>query len=173
MIYVTVKDNGTAIENFGLSAFYNSSLIATVQATLTAGEQATVILSWNTSSVKAGLYQISATAPLAGDVSPLDNTFTDGYAKVMTPVSPFTALALYIILFIVLLFFLLALLVILLLRRRKADESEVPEQVGFFMQIRCGTKTSLKNNERMVQQVWTSVQSHRIKSWEPISILRG
>jgi hypothetical protein len=128
-IYVTVKDNGTATENFGLSANYNSSLIKTLQVTLTPGNQVSETFSWNTSTVKPGLYQISASAPLAGDISPGDNTFTDGYVQVMTPAAPLIARPLYVILFIILLLFLLALLALLVLRRRKTDETEQLEQM--------------------------------------------
>jgi len=127
-INVTVKDNGTATETFGLSAYYNSSLIKTLQVTLTAGSQVIETLAWNTSTVKPGLYQISASAPLAGDVSPGDNTFTDGSIQVMTPVAPLIVHPLYVILFIILLLFLLALLAILVLRRTKTDETEQLEQ---------------------------------------------
>jgi hypothetical protein len=86
-IYVTVKNNGTATESFGLSTYYNSSLIETLQiSALTPGSQESVAFSWNTSSVSAGFYQISASAPLAGDPSPGDNTLIDGFVQVMTPV---------------------------------------------------------------------------------------
>jgi hypothetical protein len=131
-VYVTVKDNGTATENFGLSAYYNSSLIETLQVTLTSGSQVSETFSWNTSTVKPGLYQISASAPLAGDISPGDNTLIDGYVKVMTLVPSVSVRPLWIILLVILLLFLLALLAILLLRRRKTDESELLEQVSFF-----------------------------------------
>jgi len=132
-IYVTAKDNGTATENFGLSAYYNSSLIETLQVTLTPGSQVSETLSWNTSTVKPGLYQISASAPLAGDVSPGDNTLTDGYVQVMTPVPSVSVRPLWIILLIILLLFLLTLLAILLLRRRKTDESELLERVSLYI----------------------------------------
>jgi hypothetical protein len=136
-IVVTVKDNGTATENnCTLTAFYNSSLIGTIQVTLTPGSQVPVTFSWDTSTVKIGLYQISANASLPNkevDSSPRDNTLTDGFVQVMTPVPPLTARALYVILFIILLLFLLALLGILLLRRRKRGESELLEQMSLFM----------------------------------------
>jgi hypothetical protein len=136
-INVTVKNNGTETENnCALSAYYNSSLIETLQVTLTPGSQVPVIFSWNTSSVKIGLYQISANATLPNnetDPSPGDNTLTDGSIKVMTPPPPVTARALYLILLVILLLFLLALLAILVLRRRKTDESELLEQMSLFM----------------------------------------
>jgi hypothetical protein len=131
-IYVTVKNNGTATESFGVSAYYNSSLVGTLPVTLTSGSQVQVAFSWNTSSVEAGLYQISAMAPLAGDVSPGDNALTDGSVQLMTPVPAVTPRALYVILLIILLLFLVALLAMFVLRRRKTDESELLEQISLF-----------------------------------------
>jgi len=135
-IYVTVKNNGTTIENnCTLGAYYNSSLIGNLKVTLTPGNQVPVTFSWNTNSVKAGLYQISANATLPSnetDPSPADNSFTGGSVRVMATVSPLTARSLYIILLVILLLFLLALLALLVLRRRKTDESETLEQVKYF-----------------------------------------
>ncbi len=135
-IYVTVKNNGTATEsNCNVTAYYNSSLIETLQVTLVPGHEENVTFSWATGSVGAGLYQIKAYAALPSnetDISPGDNTFVDGFVQVMTPVPPVAPRALYIILFIILLLFLLALLAVLVLRRRKTDESEILEQVSFF-----------------------------------------
>lgn len=82
-INVTVLNNGTEPENFDLSTYHNSSLIETRRVnTLAPLSQVLVTFSWNTSSVKEGLYQISASAPLPNDVSPGDNTLIDGYVQV-------------------------------------------------------------------------------------------
>lgn len=84
-ICVTVKNNGTEAVSFGLSTYYNSSSIETFQvSTLEPYKSATITFSWNTSSVNAGYYQISARAPLAGDPSPEDNTLIDGFVQVKT-----------------------------------------------------------------------------------------
>jgi hypothetical protein len=82
-IYVTVKNNGTATESFPLSVYYNSSLVETLQVNgLGPNENVTRVFSWDTIFVSAGLYRISASAPLAGDPSPGDNTFVDGFVQV-------------------------------------------------------------------------------------------
>jgi hypothetical protein len=124
-IYVTVKNNGTATENFPLSVYYNSSLIETIQINaLKPDENVTRTLSWSTNFVSAGLYQISASAPLAGDPSPEDNTRIDGFILVRAmPPSP--QLLLFPEIFIILMFILaiIASLILLLmlgfLRRRR------------------------------------------------------
>ena len=136
-IYVTVKNNGTSSESFSLSAYYNSSLIKTLQVSaLALGESITKTFTWNTSSVSAGIYQIKAYASLPSnevDISPGDNTLADGFVQVMTAAPPFTPRTLFIILLVILLLFLLALLALLVLRRRKADESEMLDQISYFI----------------------------------------
>ena len=92
-IYVTVKNNGTQTEsNCTVSTYYNSSLIENIQVTLTPGSQAPVTFSWNTSSVSAGLYQISAYAALPDNETNPSGTngrgLTDGFVQVITPFSP-------------------------------------------------------------------------------------
>ena len=88
-IYVTVKNNGTMTESFALSTYYNSFLVKTIQVNaLAPGHQENATFSWNTSSVQAGVYQISASAPLAADPSPGDNTLIDGFVQVMPPIPP-------------------------------------------------------------------------------------
>jgi hypothetical protein len=87
-IYVTVKNNGTEIESFDLSTHYNSSLIKTFQVTLVPDGSVTITFSWNTSTVSAGLYQISASAPVAGDASPGDNIRIDGFIQVQAHLPP-------------------------------------------------------------------------------------
>jgi hypothetical protein len=82
-INVTVLNNGTEPETFNLSTYYNSSLIESLQVNALAPQsQVLITFSWNTSFVKQGIYQISATAPLANDPSPGDNTFVDGFVQV-------------------------------------------------------------------------------------------
>jgi hypothetical protein len=88
-IYVTVKNNGTYAESFGVSTYYNSTFIGTAQvSSLAPGGEQNLVFSWDTSSVTAGSYRINASAPLAGDFSPGDNTYLDGLINVMTPVPP-------------------------------------------------------------------------------------
>jgi len=123
-INVTVVNNGTEPESFELSTYYNSSLIETRQVdTLAPASQVLVTLSWNTSSVKGGLYQIGASAPLPDDVSPGDNALTDGFVQVKSIQYPPSILFLGVfILFMSIVAAIVSLIMLLMLcslRRRK------------------------------------------------------
>jgi hypothetical protein len=43
---------------------------------------------WDTSSVKPGVYRISASAPLPEDPTPSDNTFVDGFVEIVSEIRP-------------------------------------------------------------------------------------
>jgi len=84
-IGVTVLNRGNQSETFDVSVYYNSTWIATSQVVrLAPSTQKTIAFIWNTSSVSNGVYQISASAPLAGDLTPSDNTFFDGFVEVVS-----------------------------------------------------------------------------------------
>ena len=88
-IGVTVLNRGNQSETFDVSVYYNSTWIATSQVVqLTPSTQKTITFIWNTSSVSNGVYQISASAPLAGDPTPSDNTFFDGFVEVVSEKPP-------------------------------------------------------------------------------------
>ena len=88
-IGVTVLNKGNQSETFDVSVYYNSTWIATGQVIrLTPLTQKTIAFIWNTSSVSNGVYQISASAPLAGDPTPSDNTFLDGFVEVVSEKPP-------------------------------------------------------------------------------------
>jgi hypothetical protein len=88
-IGVTVLNEGNQSETFDVSVYYNSTWIATSQVIqLTPSTQKTIAFIWNTSSVSNGIYQISASAPLAGDQTPSDNTFLDGFVEVVSEKPP-------------------------------------------------------------------------------------
>jgi len=84
-INVTVVNKGNGTETFDLNTYYNSSLIESrlVEA-LTPANQMTVTFVWNTTGVDAGLYRISASAPLPKDTNPANNNFTDGTVQIKT-----------------------------------------------------------------------------------------
>lgn len=101
-IHVTVLNEGSQFETFDVSVYYNSTWIATGQVIqLAPSTQKTIEFIWNTSSVSNGIYQISASAPLAGDSTPSDNTFVDGTVTIL-PYSPFFPTLEWLILWIVL-----------------------------------------------------------------------
>jgi hypothetical protein len=82
-ITVSIVNKGTETETFSIRVYYDLSLIETrVVNALLAGAQQTLTFMWNTSSVREGFYQISASAPLAGDIDVSDNTFVNGVVQV-------------------------------------------------------------------------------------------
>jgi hypothetical protein len=82
-INVSVLNKGTETETFSVSAYYDSSLIETLQASsLAPNTRVTLIFVWNTSFVHEGFYLISASAPLTNDINPADNTFVNGIVQV-------------------------------------------------------------------------------------------
>jgi len=83
-ITVVVENQGTENETFDLTVYYDTSAIETKTVqNLTAGTSTTLTFTWNTTDVKEEIYAtdkkdktytISATAPLALDEQPDDNT---------------------------------------------------------------------------------------------------
>jgi hypothetical protein len=83
-INVSVINKGTETETFDVRAYYDSSLIETLQVSaLAPNNRETLTFVWNTSSVHEGFYLISASAPLPNDINPADNTFINGIVQVM------------------------------------------------------------------------------------------
>lgn len=82
-ITVSIVNKGTETETFSVGVYYDLSLIETrVVNALLAGAQQTLTFMWNTSSIREGFYQISAFAPLVGDIDVSDNTFMNGVVQV-------------------------------------------------------------------------------------------
>jgi hypothetical protein len=85
-IAVTVVNNGTFTETFPVEVFANGTDVAPSQsATLTAGNSTTLNFVWNATGLALGAYDINATATLAGDPSPGDNTLNYGTVQVTPP----------------------------------------------------------------------------------------
>jgi hypothetical protein len=92
LINVTVVNKGTKTETFDVSTYYSSSLIGTLLVTnFVPRAQTALTLVWNTSYVKAGFYQISASAMLPNDVNVPDNVFYDGIVQVIAVLPQFMA----------------------------------------------------------------------------------
>lgn len=88
-INVSVTNKGPETETFDVSTFYDFSLIETLQVSALAPDTQTILLFvWNTSSIKEGCYQISASATLPSDIDVSDNTYMDGIVWVRPWVSP-------------------------------------------------------------------------------------
>jgi hypothetical protein len=89
LINVSVVNKGTETETFTVETYYDSSLIEILGVNaLSPSAQVTLLFAWNTSSINAGFYQISAFAPLVNDTDLSDNTFIDGIVQVKTKPSP-------------------------------------------------------------------------------------
>jgi hypothetical protein len=88
-INVSVVNKGTETEGFDVRTYYGSSLIGTMEVEdLAPGGQVNLVFVWNTSLTSEGFYQISASAPLSGDIDVSDNTYVDGIVHVKTKTSP-------------------------------------------------------------------------------------
>jgi hypothetical protein len=83
---ITVMNLGEYTETFKVTAYADATPIASQNITLTNGNSATIILTWNTTSFAYGNYTISAYAwPVPGEINIANNNFTDGMVKVTIP----------------------------------------------------------------------------------------
>jgi hypothetical protein len=87
-ITVVTKNEGSVNETFGVSAYYDLTLIGTQAVTdLPQDEEKTLTFSWNTTDVPGGYYTISANATIVpGETDTADNNFIDGTITVTSPV---------------------------------------------------------------------------------------
>jgi hypothetical protein len=87
-VTVTVKNNGSMSETFGLRAHYDGNLIgAKVVTSLAPDEERTVIFEWDTTGVAEGNYTINAEADiLPYESNTGDNALTDGIVWIMTQI---------------------------------------------------------------------------------------
>jgi hypothetical protein len=83
-INVTVENQGTLTETFNVTAYYNSTAIATLTvANLTSASRKTLTFIWNTTNVALGNYTISAQATaVLHEIDLTDNNFTNGNVEV-------------------------------------------------------------------------------------------
>jgi hypothetical protein len=88
-IAVTMLNKGNESETFDLSVYYDSAPIE-IRRIIELPPLAQVIFNftWNTDSIIPGSYRISASAPLAGDANPSDNTFVDGIVEIKSGKPP-------------------------------------------------------------------------------------
>jgi hypothetical protein len=89
-INVSVLNKGNSPETFSLGAFYNSSLVSSLEVNaLKPDTQVSMTFVWDTSLVQVGSYEMSASCPLEGDINISDNSFFDGLVEVKTRPTPF------------------------------------------------------------------------------------
>ena len=86
-INVTVANQGSYTETFNVTAYANTTAIATfTDITLTSGNSTTLTFTWNTTDFAYGNYSISAFAsPVEGETHLTDNTLVDGWVYVSIP----------------------------------------------------------------------------------------
>jgi hypothetical protein len=77
-IIVTVTNQGNHSETFNITAYANTTTIASQNVTLPSGNSTTVTFTWNTSGFAKGNYTVSAYAETVQG----DNMLTDGIVKV-------------------------------------------------------------------------------------------
>lgn len=85
-IQVVLRNKGLSSENVTLTVFYDGNIIETRTVSIqssTFGYPVYVSILWDTLGVEPGTYTISATASLANDEFPGDNTFTDGTVTIL------------------------------------------------------------------------------------------
>ena len=82
-ITVATENHGGFTETFDVTAYANTTIIASQAVTLTSGNFTTITFTWNTSGFAKGKYTISAYVwPVPGETDTSDNTFVNGAVKV-------------------------------------------------------------------------------------------
>ena len=83
-IFVTVENQGDAIEDFYVTVYYNTSIIGTQYVNgLAIGTETTLEFTWNTTGVIKGNYTLKAEASTVQDETDTsDNIYTDGTIKI-------------------------------------------------------------------------------------------
>jgi len=82
-ITVATENHGGFTETFNVTAYANTTIIASQAVTLTSGNFTTLTFTWNTSGFAKGNYTISAYAwPVPGETDTADNNVTDGMVLV-------------------------------------------------------------------------------------------
>ncbi len=85
-ITVTATDFGDYTENFNLTFYADTTVIAAQIITLAGENSATVTYTWNTAGFAYGNYTLSGYAePVLGDTNTTNNTFNDGWVVVTIP----------------------------------------------------------------------------------------
>jgi len=132
-IYVAVKNEGSYVESFDVTAFYNSNVVGKLSVnSLPPGSEMPLVFYWNTRDVAEGNYTLSAEASVVPDeVNIENNRFLNGVVWVKPQVFPPVwkiPVWLLTILFLLALFIgicLLAVIAFALLRRRKRKKKDI------------------------------------------------
>ncbi|MGD0496597.1 MAG: PQQ-binding-like beta-propeller repeat protein [Candidatus Bathyarchaeia archaeon] len=85
-INVTAADVGDSAETSNVTAYANTTIIASQNVTLSSGNSTTITFTWNTTGIAKGNYTISAYAwPVQGETNTADNNLTGGTIYVGIP----------------------------------------------------------------------------------------
>ncbi len=85
-VNVTVANQGNFTETVNVTAYANTTSVASQNVTLSSGNSTTIIFTWNTTGFAYGNYTISAYAqPVSGETDTGDNALTDGVVYVGVP----------------------------------------------------------------------------------------
>jgi hypothetical protein len=128
-VEVVVQNEGTQVETFNVSAYFDETRIGTsLVASLAAESELTVTFVWDTSGLAPGTYTIKARAhSVEGETNLENNEFTNGEVHIIPePALPFPPLWLSLLLVIILLLFILFIILALLYRRRKRRDLGEP-----------------------------------------------
>jgi hypothetical protein len=134
VIYVVVKNEGTYVEAFNVTAFYDSNVVGKLFVnSLEPNRETLLVFYWNTLNVTEGNYTLSAGASaVPGEVNIENNKFIDGVVRVKPwtypPVLeiPLWLLALLFLLAMIIgILLLLALMFALLQRRRRKKKGKI------------------------------------------------
>jgi hypothetical protein len=80
---VTVQNQGNSPETFNVTAYANTTSVASQNVTLSSGTSTTLTFTWNTTGFAYGNYTISAYAmPVPDETDTADNAFAGGTIKV-------------------------------------------------------------------------------------------
>jgi len=121
VVVVGVKNNGTEVETFNVTAYFDGDVISSfLVVSLVPEGELDVTFVWDTLGVSPGVYVVKAWAtPVNGETHIEDNTLLDGTVEITSGISPMLIpnWLTYLIGFILVL--LITLLIIALLHRRK------------------------------------------------------
>jgi len=157
-IYVVVKNEGTYIESFNVTAFYDSNVVGKLFVNgLEPGREMLLVFYWDTRNVTEGNYTLSAEASVVPDeVNIENNRFINGVVWVkpwMYP--PVWKIPIWLLVLLFLLAMLIGILLLLVLicallrrrRRKKKDEMVIPPILPTIMPFQRSKKCRVCGKE--------------------------
>jgi PKD repeat protein len=131
-VTVVARNEGTAIESFNVTLYYDGVPIETqTVVSLAPGREATLTFSWNTSTVVSEVLLKAKASTVRGEIDTVDNTYLDGKIKISSkPVDFFASLIPYLLPSILFIGFITGAGLMWKHRRnKKAKPSKMPSEV--------------------------------------------